>query len=70
MSTISIKLKCGDSIGPPTLDTGRSFSSEVNTHMSFLEMLDVLNERLEAQNKEPIVFEHDCGKVFVDPVAL
>jgi succinate dehydrogenase / fumarate reductase iron-sulfur subunit len=28
--------------------------------MSFLEMLDVLNENLVSQKKEPVVFEHDC----------
>ena len=28
--------------------------------MSFLEMLDVLNEQLVAKKKEPIAFEHDC----------
>jgi succinate dehydrogenase / fumarate reductase iron-sulfur subunit len=33
---------------------------EVNPHMSFLEMLDVLNERLEAEGKEPVAFESDC----------
>ncbi len=33
---------------------------EVNTHMSFLEMLDVLNERLMKEKKEPIEFDHDC----------
>ncbi len=32
----------------------------VSTHMSFLEMLDVLNEKLVSQNEEPVVFEHDC----------
>lgn len=32
----------------------------ISTHMSFLEMLDVLNERLLAQGKDPIAFEHDC----------
>ncbi len=31
-----------------------------NEHMSFLEMLDVLNESLVAAKKSPIVFEHDC----------
>lgn len=31
-----------------------------NEHMSFLEMLDVLNEDLISQKKEPVVFEHDC----------
>jgi len=28
--------------------------------MSFLEMLDVINERLMTENKEPIAFDHDC----------
>jgi len=28
--------------------------------MSFLEMLDVLNDRLEGEGKEPIAFDHDC----------
>jgi succinate dehydrogenase / fumarate reductase iron-sulfur subunit len=28
--------------------------------MSFLEMLDVLNEQLIQQKKEPVAFEHDC----------
>lgn len=34
--------------------------ADVNSHMSFLEMLDVLNEQLEADGKEPVAFEHDC----------
>ena len=33
---------------------------KVSTHMSFLEMLDVLNNKLESQGEDPIVFEHDC----------
>jgi succinate dehydrogenase / fumarate reductase iron-sulfur subunit len=33
---------------------------DVSEHMSFLEMLDVLNEELMLGGKEPIVFEHDC----------
>ena len=33
---------------------------DVNEHMSFLEMLDVLNQRLIKQGEEPVVFEHDC----------
>lgn len=32
----------------------------VNIHMSFLEMLDVLNERLIREGKEPVAFDHDC----------
>ena len=33
---------------------------DVSPDMSFLEMLDVLNERLIAEGKEPVEFEHDC----------
>lgn len=32
----------------------------VNEHMSFLEMLDVLNEQLVREREEPVAFEHDC----------
>ncbi|MFN4081256.1 MAG: succinate dehydrogenase/fumarate reductase iron-sulfur subunit [Saprospiraceae bacterium] len=32
----------------------------VNEHMSFLEMLDVLNEKLISQREDPVAFEHDC----------
>ena len=35
-------------------------AKDVNADMSFLEMLDVVNEKLIAENKEPIAFEHDC----------
>ena len=35
-------------------------AKNVNTHMSFLEMLDVLNEDLLARNEDPIAFDHDC----------
>lgn len=32
----------------------------IDVHMSFLEMLDVLNEQLISQKKEPVAFAHDC----------
>jgi succinate dehydrogenase / fumarate reductase iron-sulfur subunit len=32
----------------------------ISPHCSFLEMLDVLNDRLVAQGREPVVFDHDC----------
>jgi succinate dehydrogenase / fumarate reductase, iron-sulfur subunit len=32
----------------------------INDDMSFLEMLDVVNERLNDEGKEPITFDHDC----------
>mgnify|MGYP004553257631 CR=1 FL=1 len=34
--------------------------SEISEHMSFLEMMDVLNEQLINEGKEPIAFDHDC----------
>lgn len=34
--------------------------SDISEDMSFLEMFDVLNERLINEGKEPIAFDHDC----------
>ncbi|WP_245801772.1 succinate dehydrogenase/fumarate reductase iron-sulfur subunit [Chitinophaga sancti] len=34
--------------------------SEISSEMSFLEMFDVLNERLVNEGKDPIAFDHDC----------
>lgn len=31
-----------------------------NEHMSFLEMLDVLNQQLTEKGEEPVAFDHDC----------
>lgn len=35
-------------------------AKDINEHMSFLEMLDVVNEDLNKQGIEPIAFDHDC----------
>jgi succinate dehydrogenase / fumarate reductase iron-sulfur subunit len=37
-----------------------TYKVDINEHMSFLEMLDVLNEDLISQKKEPVSFDHDC----------
>ena len=34
--------------------------SGISPDMSFLEMFDVLNEKLVEENKEPVAFDHDC----------
>ena len=34
--------------------------ANVSEHMSFLEMLDVLNEELIEKGDEPVAFDHDC----------
>jgi succinate dehydrogenase / fumarate reductase iron-sulfur subunit len=44
-------------------EAGRMVRYEMNNaneHMSFLEMLDVLNEELTGKGEEPIAFDHDC----------
>ena len=33
---------------------------DISTDMSFLEMLDVLNEKLTREGGEPVAFDHDC----------
>lgn len=59
--TINITLKVWRQKGPK--DKGRFETipvKDVETHMSFLEMLDVVNERLTLDGKEPIEFDNDC----------
>jgi succinate dehydrogenase / fumarate reductase iron-sulfur subunit len=34
--------------------------SDISPDMSFLEMLDVLNEQLVNKNEQPVAFDHDC----------
>jgi succinate dehydrogenase / fumarate reductase iron-sulfur subunit len=34
--------------------------ADVSPDMSFLEMLDVLNESLIGEGREPVAFDHDC----------
>lgn len=43
-------------------DAGRMvrYEAQANPHMSFLEMLDVLNEDLQLKGNDPIAFDHDC----------
>ncbi|WP_017541861.1 MULTISPECIES: succinate dehydrogenase/fumarate reductase iron-sulfur subunit [Nocardiopsis] len=44
-------------------DEGRMVTykvEDVNPDMSFLEMLDVLNEKLTLSGEDPVAFDHDC----------
>ena len=36
------------------------YTVEADEHMSFLEMLDVLNEELTEKGEDPVAFDHDC----------
>ncbi|MCX6536115.1 MAG: succinate dehydrogenase/fumarate reductase iron-sulfur subunit, partial [Actinobacteria bacterium] len=57
----NLKLKVWRQDGP---DTAGKFETHVvesvSDEASFLEMLDQLNERLIGENKDAIVFDHDC----------
>lgn len=47
--------------GPGTAGRFERYEArDVSEHMSFLEMLDVVNQGLIERGKEPIAFEHDC----------
>jgi succinate dehydrogenase / fumarate reductase iron-sulfur subunit len=57
----NITLKIWRQAGPN--DSGRFESytvQEISDEASFLEMLDILNERLIGEGNEAIVFDHDC----------
>lgn len=61
MSDMTINLKIWRQKN--TADSGRFedyLLPGVNEHMSFLEMLDVLNEKLMKEGGDPVEFDHDC----------
>ena len=57
---LNLKLEIWRQASPKQKGRFETYNVEANTHMSFLEMLDVLNEQLVAEKKEPVAFEHDC----------
>ncbi|NNJ55778.1 MAG: succinate dehydrogenase/fumarate reductase iron-sulfur subunit, partial [Bacteroidia bacterium] len=61
MSNMNLTLKIWRQNGPQ--DKGKMVDykvSDISEHMSFLEMMDVLNEKLVNEGAEPIAFDHDC----------
>ena len=58
---INIKLKVWRQTGPSSAGHFEEYDAkEISTDASFLEMLDVVNERLIKDGKDPIAFDHDC----------
>ena len=58
---MNIKLKIWRQKNKDTAGHFEEYSlSGIEEHMSFLEMLDVLNERLFKEGKEPVAFDSDC----------
>ncbi len=61
MSEMTLNLKVWRQDGPDSSGKMVSYTlKNVSTHMSFLEMLDVLNEQLIAEGKDPVEFDNDC----------
>ncbi len=59
--TINITLKVWRQRGPKTKGKFETYSlSDISIDSSFLEMLDILNEKLVNDGQEPVVFDHDC----------
>lgn len=60
-NTINIKLKVWRQAGPKTKGRFETYElKDISTDSSFLEMLDLLNEKLIKEGKEPVAFDHDC----------
>ena len=61
MNTLNLKLKIWRQDSPKDKGHFKTYKVDgLNTHMSFLEMLDVLNEQLVESDSEPVAFDHDC----------
>lgn len=59
--TINITLKVWRQRGPKDKGSFQTIKlDKVSTDSSFLEMMDMMNEQLLADGKEPVVFDHDC----------
>ena len=60
-NTINLTLKVWRQNGPKDKGRFETYKVEnISTDSSFLEMMDILNEQLIKENKEPVAFDHDC----------
>jgi succinate dehydrogenase / fumarate reductase, iron-sulfur subunit len=58
---VHLTLKVWRQDGPNTAGGFETYDAhDINTEMSFLEMLDLVNERLIDEGREPITFDSDC----------
>ena len=59
--SINIKVKVWRQAGPKVKGMFETYElNNISTDASFLEMIDILNEKLVQEHKEPIAFDHDC----------
>ena len=58
---MNLTLKIWRQAGPDAKGELKEYKmTGVSPDMSFLEMLDVLNQQLVEKKEEPVVFDHDC----------
>jgi succinate dehydrogenase / fumarate reductase iron-sulfur subunit len=57
---LNLTLKVWRQDGPDSPGHFEEYRTNVADDASFLEMLDYVNEQLIAEDREPIVFDHDC----------
>jgi len=61
VTTTSLTLKIWRQAGPQAAGSFQTVATgPLSSDMSFLEMLDMINERLIKDGKEPVAFDHDC----------
>jgi succinate dehydrogenase / fumarate reductase iron-sulfur subunit len=61
VSNLNLTLRVWRQKGPNAPGKFETYkANDISTHMSFLEMLDVVNEGLIEKGEEPIAFDHDC----------
>jgi succinate dehydrogenase / fumarate reductase iron-sulfur subunit len=59
--TINITLKVWRQAGPKAQGQFETYKLDnISTDASFLEMIDILNEKLVSEHREPVAFDHDC----------
>ncbi len=59
--TINLTLKVWRQKGQKKKGRLKTYKAvDISTDMSFLEMIDVINEQLTLEGKEPVAFDHDC----------
>lgn len=65
---MKVKLKVWRQKNRNTPGEFRTYESPaLNENMSFLEMLDVVNEELANRGEDPIAFDHDCREGICAP---
>jgi succinate dehydrogenase / fumarate reductase iron-sulfur subunit len=58
---LNLTLKVWRQAGPNAKGEFKTYEAKnISPDASFLEMLDIVNEELEARGEEPIAYEHDC----------